>query len=219
MPTSHKKAMRQWRLSTETIKFMYLYGASGHAKVIIDIIRSMEMMTIDGIFDDNDAVKVLCGIEVKHKWTGQSPVIISIGNNRVRKLIAERLGCEFDKAIHTSSVISPSVYVGEGTVVMAGAIINADAKIGNHCIINTGASIDHECVIDDFVHISPHATLCGNVHVGEGSLIGAGASIIPGVKIGKWCIIGAGASVVRDVPDYAVVAGVPAKVIKIKEPV
>lgn len=192
---------------------MYLYGASGHAKVIIDIIRSMGL-PIDGIFDDNDAVKILCGIKVGHKWSGQSPVIISIGSNRVRKLIAERLDCEFDKAIHHSAVISPSVSIGDGTVVMAGAIINAEANIGKHCIINTGASIDHECVISDFVHIAPHSTLCGNVHVGEGSWIGAGATVIPGMKVGKWCTIGAGAVVIKDVPDYAVVAGVPAKVIK-----
>lgn len=204
----------RWRSLTETIKFMYLYGASGHAKVIIDIIRSMNL-PIDGIFDDNDAVKILCGIEVNHKWSGQSPVIISIGNNRIRKFIAERLDCEFDKAIHLSSVISPSVYVGEGTAIMAGAIINADAKIGNHCIINTGASIDHECVIDDFAHVSPHATLCGNVSVGEGSWVGAGATVLPEIKIGKWCVIGAGSVVIKDVPDNTVVAGVPAKVIKI----
>lgn len=171
---------------------------------------------IDGIFDDNDAVKTLCGIEVNHKWSGQSPVIISIGNNRIRKLIAERLGCEFGKAISPSAVISPSVSIGDGTVVMAGAIINAEANIGKHCIINTGASIDHECVISDFVHIAPHVTLCGNVYVGEGSWVGAGATVIPGIKIGKWCTIGAGAVVISDVPDNAVVAGVPAKVIKFK---
>ena len=100
---------------------------------------------------------------------------------------------------------------------MQGAIIQSCAKIGKHCIINTGASIDHECQIADFVHISPHSTLCGNVHVGEGSWIGAGSTVIPGVKIGRWAVVGAGAVIIKDVPDKAVVAGVPAKVLRIKD--
>lgn len=194
---------------------MYLYGASGHAKVIIDIIKSMGM-SVDGVFDDNKAVNNLNEFQVSHHWSGEAPIIISIGKNTIRKMIAERLKCQFSKAIHKSVIMSPSVTIDEGTVVMAGAIINAEANIGKHCIINTGASIDHECVIDDYAHISPHATLCGNVSVGEGSWVGAGTVIIPGIKVGKWCVIGAGSVVIRDIPDNAVVAGVPAKEIKQK---
>lgn len=200
-------------LLMEIINLMYLYGASGHAKVIIDIVNSMGL-PIDGIFDDNINICNLKGVDVKHIWKGESPIIISIGYNEIRKRIAEKLDCQFAKAIHTSAIISPSVSIDDGSVVVAGAIINADAIIGKHCIINTGASVGHECVISDFVHVAPHSTLCGNVSVGEGSWVGAGSVVIPGVKIGKWCTIGAGAVVIKDVPDNAVVAGVPAKVIK-----
>ena len=192
---------------------MYLYGASGHAKVIIDILTATGNQ-IEALIDDNPVVTTLCGYTVLHQWSGETPIIISIGNNRVRKFIAEKLHTQFAKAVHPSSVISPSVLLGEGSVVMPGAIINTEARIGRHCIVNTGASIDHECVIGDYAHIAPHATLCGNVHVGEGSWIGAGATIIPGVTIGQWVTVGAGAVVIRDVPDGAVVAGVPARVIR-----
>ena len=69
-------------------------------------------------------------------------------------------------------------------------------------------------IIHDFCHIAINAALAGGVVVGEGSLIGAGSIILPEVSIGKWAIIGAGAVVTKDVPDYAVVYGNPAKIIR-----
>ena len=86
--------------------------------------------------------------------------------------------------VHPSAIISKYVSVGEGSVVMQGAIIQSDAKIGKHCIIKTCTAIDHECEIGDFVQISPHTTLCGNVHFGKVSWIRAGATVIPGIRIG-----------------------------------
>ena len=80
--------------------------------------------------------------------------------------------------------------------------------------MNTGAAIDHECVLEDYVHVSPHATLCGNVHVGEGTWIGAGSVINPGVRIGKWTIIGSGSVVCKDIPDGVVAYGSPCRIMK-----
>ena len=192
---------------------VYLYGASGHAKVIADIVETMGGKVV-GLIDDNKAVSELLGMPVAHSFIGQSPLIISIGNNAIRKHLAESLQAIFATAIHPSSVISNRAALGEGTVVMGGAIVNADARIGRHCIINTGASIDHECQIDDYVHISPHATLCGNVIVGEGTWVGAGATVIQGVKIGRWAMIGAGSVVTKDVPDGWLAVGNRCKCIK-----
>ncbi len=189
---------------------MYLYGASGHAKVIMDILRANDIK-VDALVDDNAELEELHSVPVIHSAEGCSPFIISIGSNRIRKMIAERLYSEFISAIHPSAIVSPSAKIKEGTVVMHGAIIQADARIGKHCIVNTAATIDHECQVEDYVHISPNASLCGNVQVGEGSWIGAGVTVIPGVKIGKWCIIGAGAVVTHDIEDGITVAGVPAK--------
>ena len=193
---------------------MYLYGASGHAKVIKDIIEATGGR-IDGLIDDNPMVANLSGIPVAHSYNGECPLIISIGKNEIRKKIAKRLHTTFDKAIHPSAIISPSAHIGDGSVVMQGSIIQADARIGSHCIINTGASIDHECVVGDYVHISPHATLCGNVEVGEGTWIGAGTTIIQGVKIGRWCTIGAGSVVSKNIPDGYLAVGNRCKLIKI----
>lgn len=191
---------------------MYLFGASGHAKVIMDILTASGE-TIEALIDDNENVNELQGYKVLHGVTDASPVIVSIGVNAIRKKVVAKLTGEFGVAIHPSAVVSPSAKIGEGTVVMAGAIINADAVIGKHCIVNTGASIDHECVVGDYCHIAPHATLCGQVHVGEGTIMGVGSCAIPCVHIGSWSTIGAGAAVVNDIPDGTTAVGVPAKVV------
>jgi len=197
---------------------MYLYGASGHSKVIIDILENNKML-VEGVFDDNENIKQIFHYQVfSIKNEIKSPLIISIGNNKIRKQIAEKLTVDFGKAVHSSAVVSERATIGEGTVVMQNAVIQSCSKVGKHCIINTVASVGHDCVIANFVHIAPRTTLCGNVQVGEGSWVGAGTTIIQGVKIGKWVVIGAGAVVVRDVPDYAVVVGNPGKIIKYNNP-
>ncbi len=192
---------------------MYLYGASGHAKVIIDILLACGN-SIDGLIDDNQNINSLLDYPVYHNKFDYSPIIVCIGNNSVRKSIVEKLVGEFGTAIHPSAIISPNAYVDVGTVVMPGAIINSGTSIGKHCILNTCVSIDHECTIEDYVHISPHATLCGNVKVGEGSWIGAGAVVIQGVEIGKWSQIGAGSVVTKNIPDNVLAYGNNCKVIK-----
>lgn len=190
---------------------MYLYGASGHAKVIMDIIKA-QGDTVEGLVDDNRNLKELCGVPVLHAAEGLSPFIVSIGNCKIRKLITESLNCSFGKAIHPSAIISLSATIGDGTVVMPGVIINAEAEIGKHCIVNTNASIDHECVIGDYVHIAPGCTVSGNVHIGECTWIGVGTVIRQGIKIGSNCVIGAGSVIVKDIPDNVTAYGVPCKI-------
>ena len=217
--TPHRR--KQWKHLKVIYKMkkVYLYGASGHAKVIIDALCASGYK-VNGLFDDNLELTQLLDYPVLGAFNesrlGSSELIISIGINSIRKRLVESLPTKvsFATAIHPSSIISPQASILYGTVVMQGAIIQSDSKIGKHCIINTGSTIDHDCLIDDYVHISPNATLCGNVSVGQGSQIGAGAVVIPGIKIGKWSIIGAGSVVIKDIPDNVVVAGNPARIIK-----
>lgn len=196
---------------------MYLFGASGHSKVIIDILQALNC-DIQAVLDDAPKFETIYGIPVlstsaKVLDTSDS-VIISIGNNAVRKKIAERTPVKFVTAVHSSAFVSKRAQIGEGTVVMPNAVVNAFAKIGNHCIVNSGAVVEHDCELENFVHVSPNAALAGDVTVGEGSHIGIGASVIQGIRIGKWVTIGAGSVIITDVPDYAVVVGNPGKIIK-----
>ncbi|WP_337042035.1 acetyltransferase [Emticicia sp. 17c] len=196
---------------------MLLYGASGHAKVICSCLEANGQI-VNGLFDDNPDLLTLDGYPVLGKYKPElysdNPLIISIGNNNIRKRISESISHQIGSVIHPSVVLDSRVSVGEGTVIFHGAIIQRGSKIGRHVIINTGATIDHDCILEDFAHISPNATLCGNVSVGEGTHIGAGAVIIQGIRIGKGAIIGAGSVVIRDIPDHSTFVGNPAKKIK-----
>lgn len=199
---------------------MNIYGASGHAKVIIDIAKSRGS-SIDMVFDDDIQIEYLDGYTVAHKFSEEmknSDTVIAIGNNTTRKNVAESLKGKISDAIcHKSSVISPSAKLGKGTVVMPNASINASTKVGVHCIINTASTVDHDCELGNFVHISPSVAIAGNVKIGLGTHIGIGAVVIPGIKIGEWVTVGAGAVIIRDIPDYAVVVGNPGNIIKYKE--
>lgn len=197
---------------------MYLYGASGHCKVIIDIINESKECIIDGIIDDCPKLEAIFNIPVLNadeinSYEGKQ-LIVSIGDNSTRKKIVEKTNTIYKTAIHPTATISAYAKVEAGTVIMAGAILNPDVVIGKHCIINTGAIIEHDCILDDFVHVAPRASLAGSVAIGEGTHIGIGASIIQGVTIGKWATIGAGAVIIRDVPDFAVVVGNPGRILK-----
>lgn len=194
-----------------------IYGASGHAKVIVEIIeKSGDFIRI--LYDDDPGKKLLLNYNVVNDKAVLSLTgvewIIAIGNNLIRKKIATANSLLYGIAIDVKSNISMAAEVGIGTVIMPGVTINSSTKIGAHSIINTNASIDHDCTLKNFVHVSPNATLCGGVTIGDGTHIGAGAVIVPGIHIGKWATIGAGSVIINDVPDHVTVVGNPGKAIK-----
>jgi len=194
---------------------MYLYGASGHGKVIAEIAEENDILI--NSFIDSDVLKTsILNYSVIHKIPNDSiEIIISIGNNLVRKkVVFANKNLRYCTLFHPKANISRRAKINVGTVVMAGSTINSEVEIGQHCIINTNASIDHDCILRDFVHISPNASLAGNITIGEGTHVGIGASVIQGVSIGKWCVIGAGAVIIKDVPDGAIVVGNPGRLIK-----
>lgn len=198
---------------------LYLIGAGGHGKVILEIAESANR-PVAGFIDAHSGLKTLFGYSVYHSLSEAFPspeaqYVISIGKNALRKKIAEEHPLAFDFLVHPSAQITRRGQIGEGSVVMAGVCVNSSTAIGRHAILNTLCSVDHDCVIGDFAHISPRAALGGGVQVGEGTHVGIGVSVLPGIRIGKWCTIGAGAVIIRDVPDGATVVGVPGRVIKV----
>nr|NIO43871.1 serine acetyltransferase [Burkholderiales bacterium] len=177
--------------------------------------------TIAGLADDNTALRgtTLHGYSIvggRAELLEQIPAqgkmfaIVAIGDNETRMNIAGWLlkeGYSLGTAVDPSAQISSSSRVEAGTVVMPGCVINADTTVGQNCIINTSASVDHDCRIGEGVHIAPGVRLCGNVSVGQGTLLGVGSVVLPGIRIGRKAIIGANAAVTADVPDNATVVG------------
>ncbi|KQU17152.1 acetyltransferase [Bacillus sp. Leaf13] len=207
------------------MKPIIVIGEGGHSRVIQDIISSSRIYKIIAILDDKYSETIMVNdilfgpVAFAKELIRRMEVefIIAIGNNTTRKRIAcslTEVGGKFAVIIHPSAVVSPSVKIGEGTVVMPGSVINADANIGSHVIINSIAVVEHDNKIGDYAHISPGAILTGSVQVGEGSHVGASATVIPGKKIGKWSIIGANATVINNIPDFVTAIGLPAKIIK-----
>jgi sugar O-acyltransferase (sialic acid O-acetyltransferase NeuD family) len=198
-----------------------IYGASGHGKVIIEILEALECVVRE-LYDDDANKTTLIGYKVSnHKEILSQPElkwIIGVGDNAIRKKIAVSHLLDYGRAIHSGANISKRTEIGKGVVIMPGVSVNSSTIIGNHAILNTNSSIDHDCTLHDFVHISPNACLCGGVVIGEGTHVGACATIIPGITIGKWVKIGAGSVIIKDIPDNATVIGNPGKIIKqIKE--
>lgn len=203
-------------------------GAGGHAKVVIEILRSYNSYELTGLLDPKPelqgrnllGVPVLGGDDllpalkregVGHFFVGLGSIGDTVPRRRLFELALEH-GMKPIDAIHPDAIISPSAVLGEGVTVMGGAVVNADASLGMNVIINTGAIIEHDCVIGNHVHVATGARLASSIKVGSGSHIGAGATVLQCTRVGENAIVGAGAVVIRDVPPGATVVGCPARV-------
>lgn len=199
-----------------------IIGAGGHGKVLADALMAGGKL-VHGFLDSDPSLSgahvlglpVLGGDDVaEFGWmlvNGVGSVGRPDGRKVVDRMFAGR-GFHFLTVIHPGAIVAREVFLGEGCQIMAGAVLQPDVVLGRGVIINTRASVDHDGHLADFVHVAPGAILSGGVQVGEGSHIGAGAVVIEGIRVGGGCVVAAGAVVIDDVPDGALVAGVPAKV-------
>ena len=211
------------------MKNLIVWGSSGHAKVLHELFNSTEYNIV--VFVDNNPnaksaitnIPLVIGIQGLLDWLVSNnktaePLygIVAIGGERgedrlkIQNQLTD-LGITIINAIHNSCYIATDALIGEGSQILAGAVIASSVIIGCGVIVNTSASIDHECILNDGVHVGPGATLSGCIEVGNHSFIGAGAVVLPRIKIGKNSIIGAGAVVTKNVGDNSTVVGNPAK--------
>ena len=202
-------------------KKIVIIGASGHGKVVADIAKKNGYTDILFLDDDVSCQKCdsypVIGRSGDAKDYPEYDFIVGIGNAGVREKIQEnlvKLQLTLAILVHPAAVVAENVKLGEGTVVMAGSVINPGATIGKGCIINTCSSVDHDCQIRDYVHISVGSHVAGTVMIDKRSWIGAGAVVSNNLYICHDCMIGAGAAVIRNIDCPGTYVGVPIRKIK-----
>lgn len=208
---------------------LILIGGGGHCRSVIDSIKSTNKFNIVGILDikDNigkyvDEVEIIgCDEDINliHKRGIKNAFITigSIGNTYIRENLYKKIrfiGFNFPIIKDSSAIVSSNSFIGEGTFIGKGSIINSGTYIGKNCIINTGSILEHNCNIGDFVHISPGSVLSGDVKIGDKTHIGVNSTIIQGINIGKNCIIGGGSVVVKNIDENVKAYGNPCKGVK-----
>jgi sugar O-acyltransferase (sialic acid O-acetyltransferase NeuD family) len=204
-----------------------IWGCAGHAKVLVSIIKSLNGRVI-AFFDNKEMPSILTGVPIYfglqgfNAWIKETQNLshvtglVAIGGHSgsdrmIIKNIFRDAGLRLDPLIHPSAFVCDTATLGEGSQVLAQAVVAAESKLGDACIVNHKASVDHECILGDGVHLAPGATICGCVTVGDNVMIGAGSVVLPRLKIGPDTIIGAGAVVTKNVPAGSVVLGNPGK--------
>jgi UDP-perosamine 4-acetyltransferase len=202
-----------------------IIGGGGHAKVVIEAIRSGKSWEPAAVTDNTPGRKAVLGVPVvgtdrilpKILRRGIRYFIVGVGGvpdtaTRIRLYrFALESGLTPMTVIHATAVVAAGARIGEGTVVMALAVVNVDGIVEESVIVNTGALVEHEVRIRAHAHIGPGACLSGGVGIGSGAFVGAGAIVREGVRIGAKAVVGAGAVVLRDVPAELTVVGVPAR--------
>jgi UDP-N-acetylbacillosamine N-acetyltransferase/acetyltransferase EpsM len=206
---------------------LFVYGASGHGKVVADVVQRAGLAGLVGFIDDREETIGTRLLDLPVVGTGEwlvrearaggVAVIVAIGDNSVRERVTARCrsaGVEIATAVHPTATVARSATLGAGTVVMAGAAVNPDAVVGEGVIVNTGAIVEHDVVVGDYAHLSPNAATGGAARVGARAHLGLGAVVLPGISVGDDTWVGAGAAVIRDLPAGVIAVGVPARVIR-----
>ena len=219
--------MSPWRnlKVVSNTKTLIIIGAGGHGKVVADCARVTKQFANIQFLDGNypellhaanwDIVghhEDYANFDDENTW-----YFIAIGSNTTRHKWQQTLlanGHKVATLIHPNACVAQDVVIGQGTLILAGCVINILSEIGDGCIINTGATVDHDCSLGEFSHLAPGVSLAGAVKLGVEVFIGIGSNIIQCLSIGDKSTIGAGSTVLQNIPANVTAVGTPAKVIK-----
>lgn len=193
---------------------IWIYGAGGMGKETHWLIQEnlSDQFEVLGFVDDFKMDHLFQKLPLVNRIEPNN-AIIAISDSVLRKQIAAKNKLNYLNIIHSNTTLHESIQVGIGNIICKGVVLTVDIKIGNHVIININSTIGHDAILEDFVTIMFTVNISGNVKIGEGTLIGSGAIVLPNITIGKWCKIGAGAVVTKNIPDHCTVVGVPGRIV------
>lgn len=207
-----------------------LLGCGEHARMVIDNIEDQGKYVIMGLTTN-------CAEELGKKIYGYDVIcmddeiegvfkenkdlegyFLGVGNMKNRKELYEKLDSKYKAVniIHPAAIISKYAKIGCGNIFEAYTKVANGVIIGSHCIVNSFSAVNHDQIIDDNVLIAGNVSMAGK-RVGKNTIIADGASIGFKKNVGKNCIIGDGSVVTKDIPNYSIAYGNPAKVVRIND--
>jgi UDP-perosamine 4-acetyltransferase len=211
--------------TAQQVRRVAVVGASQGGQVLYEYLRQLPEFDVLGFVEDAPGLvgtqvrglPVWSGADLKAlRGHGVEGLTTHIGHKDRRLALLQRAraaGLPMINLIHPHSYVSPSVIMGEGNLIKAGAVVDSEVHIGDCCIIDNGVILPHHNRIGDGCHLAPGVSFGGDCEVGDRTVIGIGAAISPRLRIGSNVIVGPGAVVVRDVPDNVVVEGRPARIV------
>lgn len=208
---------------------LIVVGGGGFAKEVIWLAQDCGFHVL-AVLDDNIEMhgKQVLGVPViggVYNWTTYKDCqfVVAIGSPRIRKVVVDKMLSlgrpNFATLIHPSVIKSQTVTFSEGCIICAGMIFTVEISVGKHCIFNLNGTVGHECNISDFVTIAPMVAISGNVNIFDYVEVGTGASIRQGIDLNRGSMLGMGAVLTKDIPQFVIYAGNPAKPLRELTPI
>lgn len=202
---------------------LLIIGAGGYGREVCQVVEDLGAeWDVLGFLDDREELRggtvrdlpVLGGVEAVAEHP-EAALAVAVGSPAGRRAVVARLGDlpdeRFPVLVHPRAWVGNRVAIGAGTVVLAGAAVSTDIRIGRFACLNKNCIVGHDAVLGDFSTVSPGASISGFVELGEGCDIGANSVVVQGHTVGAGTIVGAGAVVTADLPAGVTAVGVPAR--------